>query len=569
MWMWLILLVTADAKILLDSTYVRLDRNGLRTYRHYKVEILTERGRDTYGDVKVRYNNDEYEFNIIRAVTILPDGKEVEPEPKAIADVSPPEVYDAPMYANLRMKVVTFPALKPGAIIDYEYEIVPKKRPKERPKLYGDVVFSEYEPIKKKVFVLEIPKDITLYYNLKPNLYEDGDYTVYVWGYENIRKIKREPYSPSLREIGPTLYYSEFSSWKELGDWLRDQFKTKGKPPQLNYNNIDELVKYMKTDIRTVPISLEWTGFKPNPATKVYANKYADSKDKVALFTTLVDNAYPVLVAPSLFSLDVKIATPSIFTKMMVAIEDEYGFRFEDLADEFGDVGYTRYDGYIGLVVTAHDVKLVPIRNKVRSYEKLRFSGMIDTNGTLTGEFNCHFIGRTAADLRHTLRGKTVAELRKWFEQRVASIKPGCRLVGYEVDGLDTLVRGVIVKIEVECPNYYIENGSLTIPAKILGTDVGRYFQLSKRSNRLTIYEGNRWEYTVTLYMEGFTPTYLPKKTVTTTAFEGKIRSEVKGGTIIWQEEGYIKRCMLCPCKYPEIREEVTSFLLNKWRIVM
>ena len=158
MWMWMILLVTADAKILLDSTYVKLDGNGIRTYRHYKIEILTERGRDTYGDVKVRYNKDEYEFNIIRAVTILPDGREVEPEPKAIADVSPPEVYNAPMYANLRMKVVTFPALKPGAIIDYEYEIVPKKRPKERPKLYGDVVFSEYEPIKKKVFVLEIQK---------------------------------------------------------------------------------------------------------------------------------------------------------------------------------------------------------------------------------------------------------------------------------------------------------------------------------------------------------------------------------------------------------------------------
>jgi len=569
MWVWMILLMTADAKIILDSTYVKLDGNGIRTYRHYKIEILTERGRDTYGDVKVRYNKDEYEFNIVRTVTILPDGREVEPEPKAIADVSPPEVYNAPMYASLRMKVITFPALKPGAIIDYEYEIVPKKRPKERPKLHGDVVFSEYEPIQKKVFVLEIPKDITLYYNLKPKVYESSDHTVYVWGYENIRKIKREPYSPSLREIGPTLYYSEFSSWNELGGWLRDQFKAKGKSPQLSYNNIDELVKYMKTGIRTVPISLEWTGFKPNPATKVYANKYADSKDKVALFTTLVDNAYPVLVAPSLFSLDVKIATPSIFTKMMVAIEDEHGLRFEDLADEFGDVGYTRYEGYMGFVVASDSVYFVTIENRVKNHEKLTFDGVIDTNGTLTGEFNGHFIGRTAADLRHALRGKSATELRKWFEQRVASIKPGCRLMGYEVDGLDTLLRGITVRIEVKCPNYYIENSSITIPAKILGTDVGRYFRLSKRSNRLTIYEGNRWEYTVTLYMGGFTPTYLPEKTVAIRAFEGKIKSEVKDGTITWQEEGYIKRCMLCPCKYPQIREEVTSFLLNKWRMVM
>ena len=569
MWMWMILLVTADAKILLDSTYVKLDGNGIRTYRHYKIEILTERGRDTYGDVKVRYNKDEYEFNIIRAVTILPDGREVEPEPKAIADVSPPEVYNAPMYANLRMKVVTFPALKPGAIIDYEYEIVPKKRPKERPKLYGDVVFSEYEPIKKKVFVLEIPKDITLHYNLKPKVYENSDHTIYVWGYENIRRIKREPYSPSLREIGPTLYYSEFSGWEELGDWLRDQLKAKGKPPQLSYNNIDELVEYIKTGIRTVPISLEWTGFKPNPATKVYANKYADSKDKVALFTTLVDNAYPVLVAPSLFSLDVKIATPSIFAKMIVAIADEHGLRFEDLVDEFGDVGYTRYEGYMGFVVASDSVYFVTIENRVKNHEKLTFDGVIDTNGTLTGEFNGHFIGRTAADLRHALRGKSATELRNWFEQRVAGIKPGCKLMGYEIDGLDTLLGGITIRIEVECPNYYIENSSITIPAKILGIDVGRYFQLSKRSNRLTIYEGNKWEYTVTLSMEGFTPTYLPEKTVATRAFEGKIRSEVKDGTIIWQEEGYIKRCMLCPCKYPQIREEVTSFLLNKWRMVM
>ncbi|MCK4338955.1 MAG: DUF3857 domain-containing protein, partial [Candidatus Cloacimonetes bacterium] len=217
----------ASGVVLLDSTVITLQKDmKVIKERYLRIKILEKRGREIFGDIKEKYSKDSQDFEIITAQTILPSGKILKPEDDAISVVSAPEVGFATQYTDLLMKVVSFPGLEPGVIIEYHYKIF-SREPTKHP-LFGEVLFQGTEPIKKKIFTIIFPlmeenkfhqEFIPMHprFNrgeeIKPNIkHLSDDMIAYTFVLQDIPKIETEPNMPPISEIAPKLLFTFYDS---------------------------------------------------------------------------------------------------------------------------------------------------------------------------------------------------------------------------------------------------------------------------------------------------------------------------------------------------------------------
>lgn len=104
----------ADAAVLWDEAVVRVDdKDRLKIHRHHRTKIFKEAGLDR-GVVRIDYGAND-EIKNFRAQTIIPPGHVTEVKGDHRREVKNPD--------GSRTLVVEFPALQPGAVIEYEYEL--------------------------------------------------------------------------------------------------------------------------------------------------------------------------------------------------------------------------------------------------------------------------------------------------------------------------------------------------------------------------------------------------------------------------------------------------------------
>ncbi len=363
----------ADCLIENDSTVITQTRKGnIETYRFLKIKILNERGRDYCGDIKIRYDKQSSEFKILKAYTLLPDGKKVKVEKDAVMDVGAPETAMAPDYTTRVIKAVSFPALRNGAEIVYEYVIKSKKTGKEP--LFGTVLFRSKNPILKKVFILDIPLEKKLQYK-KVN---DGNITVkidtgnsnirYIFTAENVEKLPDEDFIPPINEIVPRIDYTELKNTEEMAKWLYSKFEDKATPDKKikelakslmeddEVKTFYNIVKYVQEEIENINLYLWDAGFVPHSASWVLKHKYGDVRDKTVLALALLEacgiKAEPVLVETKRgeYSASVKLTSvlsennkyelpvPSHYTTMIIKAYVKDTVLYASPMDRFSDI---------------------------------------------------------------------------------------------------------------------------------------------------------------------------------------------------------------------------------------
>lgn len=104
--------------VILFREHVIDDSLGVEIF-HYRIKILTETGRQ-YGDVRIPYLRGQSRVNQIQARTIRPDGSEI-PFSGAVFEVT----VLRQRKLKLEAKVFSMPAVEPGGIIEYRYQLEP------------------------------------------------------------------------------------------------------------------------------------------------------------------------------------------------------------------------------------------------------------------------------------------------------------------------------------------------------------------------------------------------------------------------------------------------------------
>ncbi len=223
----------AGALILLDRKTVTVDKNNSTTLdRYLVVKLFENRGRDEFGEITQRFDKIGQTVELLEARTHKPDGTIVKPEARAISDVSAPEVANAMAYTNAMLKVVSFPALEPGAVIEYHVRVKPKKSRKEDG-FSGAVTFGGFTPALRREFTLVVPKGVTYSYAFSGG---DPEYvlqtqpdvgaqqTARTWTATTTPQVFRERAMPEIERLVPVLSYSSYPTWKQVATKLRKEF---------------------------------------------------------------------------------------------------------------------------------------------------------------------------------------------------------------------------------------------------------------------------------------------------------------------------------------------------------
>jgi hypothetical protein len=133
----------------------------------------------------------------------------------------------------------------------------------------------------------------------------------YVWEVTDVPRIESELHEPPFRAMASAIvitFFSEriksqtFKSWNDLGLWYSQLISgTRDASPSLQqkvqelapaslpmFERIQALGRFAQRDVRYAAIEIGVGGFRPHPASEIFAHRYGDCKDKANVLSTML-----------------------------------------------------------------------------------------------------------------------------------------------------------------------------------------------------------------------------------------------------------------------------------------
>ncbi len=482
----------ASAVILLQQKILTVHKDGSSTLdEHLLIKILKHRGKQKYGDQKRKYDANTDSIQVVRAVTHKPGGKVVPVEKKAINDITPPELANASVYANIQEKVISFPALRPGAVIELKlrkYSKAPKDSADRH--YWGMVGFQTDDPILTKEFVLIVPRDLDARYTflhakVEPEETELPDSYLYSWRVEKSPQIISEPNMPPVEDFIPLLVFSSEKQWENVGQWLAGKFykhvkvtpTIRAKAADLTRKSktqdekIRDIFLFVAQKIRTVHLQLGLAGYEPHDADSVLANRYGDTRDKSVLLVTLLKaagiEARPALVNGNPVQLVKGIPTPKQFDQIYVVVpqKGKEPLWLDPAADNTRYPYFIGGQGNLGLVVAPGKSDLAKVKEFPPDFNRSdnQMNCALDARGTAITDITSRLNGYFDMRARNALKDDTPKELEQYFQQTANGIGEGSVEISHYLSDLKNLLEPALVQQKVKTPDLGIVEGNMMI----------------------------------------------------------------------------------------------------------
>ena len=284
---------------------------------------MTQRGIEKYDDIAIPYQPNAQNLNVNIARTITPDGTIVQPSDEGYNEVTPPGLLSYNIYSDVLWKVISMPALSPGAIIEYQvtFQDIASESVGKQTWFWGGFNFQSTVPTLEARYALRLPDDLKFRWKthnceLTPQVQQASETTTYLWSATDVPPIDEETGMPAVNDVAMRLSYSSLESWDEVYTWYKDLAKDRyhvdhaiqSVVDQLTANipktedKIREIYNFVASKIRYVGIELGQSAYQPSPASDVMNNLYGDCKDKTTLLITMLDlvgvKVFPVLLNP-------------------------------------------------------------------------------------------------------------------------------------------------------------------------------------------------------------------------------------------------------------------------------
>ena len=110
-----------DAVYLADVTAVRVQQNGLSSrFQQLAVKVLTDRGVEAFRQWPIQYSPDRQEVRVLKARITKSDGSIVDSYGDQDRHINEPWTG---MYYDARARVLSFPALAPGDVLEVQWRL--------------------------------------------------------------------------------------------------------------------------------------------------------------------------------------------------------------------------------------------------------------------------------------------------------------------------------------------------------------------------------------------------------------------------------------------------------------
>lgn len=594
-----------DTIVLANVDVVRVYPNGLSSRYHQEVvRLVTDRGVDAERVQGVRYTPGEQEVKVEHARILKKDGSIV--EAKSESDRQLTDAF-AGMYFDHRQRVVSFPNLEPGDVLEWTYRLDDVSQKNMFADYFGDVEFLQGTELRRDVEYVLIAPAARVFTTNEPRLahlehsvaQSGADSKVWRWRARDVPKIDPEPKMPGWANVAAYLHVSTFKEWSDVARFwwgmVHDQLHVtpevalaaeeavKGVAATDVKGRVRAVYDYVVTKTRYVGLEFGIHGFKPYKVDRVLARRFGDCKDKASLMYAMLDHLgikskLVLLRMHHLGQLDPVPASLAVFNHAILYVPelDQY---LDGTAEFSGSQEVPGSDQDAQALIVDPDPKATsrfvttPV---LKAEENLTATDATiqlapDGSARLTGK--SRVTGQGASSWRRHYESE--ADRRVRFEQGYAHSYPGAKAVSFEITDPRSIEKPVETTFVLDVPALgHHEDDALGFSP--FGEPF-RYVEgtapLSRRSHPLDLGTPWRNEFTYAVALPSGMSLVEPPSTLEKTTAFGSYRYKTEKSAEGLKVTGFVAVTVdaVTPEKYAEFRaflEDVDRTFSRRLRVV-
>ena len=338
-----------------DTTYrMHADGTGERDV-HVVVRVQSQGAAQQFGVLTLIYASAN-ETPTIQLVRVhKPDGTTVDTPSSDAMDMPAAVSREAPLYSDLKEKHLPVRSLSVGDTLEYQARFAIDKA--EAPgQFWGAHHFTVPGSVivLNETLTLEVPanKYVQVWSpNHKPTVSDHDGLRTYVWTVPQLIPTPKpnaddatqstppkDPDEDADSRKLPSVAWTTFHSWAEVGDWYRSLALSQSQPNDALRARADELTKdaktpedqiralyeFVSTKTRYIGIDFGVGRYQPHSAAEVLANQYGNCKDKDTLLEALL-HAKGFTTAPALIGAGIApapdVPSPAVFNHVITTVE--------------------------------------------------------------------------------------------------------------------------------------------------------------------------------------------------------------------------------------------------------
>jgi transglutaminase-like putative cysteine protease len=594
----------ADAVVAFERDDITYKSDGTVVIKHHSIVKLLDpqRGKDKYADLKIPYDGKRETLTIETARTVNADGKPQAAGKDEIGDIVPPIVADATIYSDVRERVVTFPAVDTGSVLELEYTRTTKATP-DSP-LGGEQMLAQWNPVLERIVTITAPSGVTPKFSvevakLDPKVTSSGGGRM--WTFTLLDQPDRHPEQGSLQEaaILPRLVYGFQPSWAKVVQPVAARFLDKAVPSPLPVSikaeadrivagattpseKATKLFAFVAHDIRSIELPLGWAGYEPHAPDVVLQNRYADERDKVGLLLALASSqgitGRPVLVRTGKVPVIAGVPTIAQFDRVIAKLDVDGKDVWLDPQDEHGQYGIA-FAGQDNMVLPldegGSELGSRPALDPSTSISTRKAAFKLAANGDLEATYSYDLTGWYAGRAQDELRPLKGELLDRYFQSQAASLAATALDKKHEVGNTQSVTGAFTVTQQIAVPGYSLAQQNFRVfelpPVSLDVAEEGPSSSLSTRKTPLWLGTPRTERGEVSVQVPaGWKVTYVPPK------LDGKAEGlsyssgcEAAGQTITCKGEIKLDKLVVPTEKYGPFREALNKLRAYERRIVL
>ena len=479
----------ADAVVAVERDDFTLKADGSLVH-HTKsiVKLLdAQRAKEKFADVHLPYDGARQTLTVDTARTVNDDGEAHAASPDEILDIVPSWLADATIYSDVRERVVSFPAVDKGSVVELETTRTTKPGPDSA--MGAEVMLGQWDPILDRTVTITAPTGVTpklavVGIDLKPTEATIADGHTYTFHLAKQPDRQRENGSPSDALVLPRLVISFQPSWAKVLEPIAARFLDKAIPQPLpdavkqeadrivagattETEKAQKLYAFVAHDIRSVDVPLGAAGYEPHPPATVLANKYADARDKVGLLLALASAeglaGRPVFVRSGKVPVLQDVPTLAQFDHIVAKISVDKQDVWLNPTDENGQYGF---------VLAGQDSMVLPIEKggselgqrpamaPTSSTSHVTATYVLAANGDLEATYKYELTGWFANQATAALRRLKGENLDKYFQHSAGELSASAVDKGHEVSDTMAVQGPMAITHKVAVPGYSAVQGN-------------------------------------------------------------------------------------------------------------
>lgn len=295
--------------VLQDLTVNTVFDSGLGSrFRQVSVQIHDAEGARQWQSYAIQFDPDVQRVDV-RQVRVLRGG-EVLSAARAFEQQLGEPWYR--MYYDTRARVVVFPDLEPGDVVEIQYrldDIAPRNLFHD---YYGDLTYLQTSTPRVRLdYVLITPESREFFFNepqmqgLEHERSTEGGQRVDHFHVEDVAALRMEPGAPGMTELVPYLHVSTYRTWEDVGRWywglIQDQLYADEDLQRTVRQLVDgvtdtrekvrRIYDWVIRNTRYVALEFGIHGFLPYRVPDIVNRGFGDCKDKASLIYTMLREA--------------------------------------------------------------------------------------------------------------------------------------------------------------------------------------------------------------------------------------------------------------------------------------